>query len=76
MKIINKTGFPLYYVVIPSSSSLSQPGIIRASGTVNANSSQEFSLPGGSSGWINPGVYVGRQVASGDSTITVSFEEV
>ena len=74
MKIINKTGFTLNYVVVPSSTSLSDAGkygYIVASGTVNANSTSSFSPNAGT----NCGVYIGRQVASQDSTISVSFEE-
>ena len=74
MKIINKTGFTLNYVVVPSSTSLSdaaKDGYIVASGSVNANSTSNFSASAGT----NCGVWVGRQVASQDSTISVSFEE-
>jgi hypothetical protein len=74
MKIINKTGFPLSYVVTFSGYTLSdafKSGGIIASGYVNANDTASFAAQG-----TKPAVYVGRQVTDGNSSVSVTFEEI
>lgn len=78
MKIINNTGFALNYVVTSSGVTLADAyngvgGGILASGSVSKNSSDTVTPKGGQ--LTNPAVYVGRQVRTGGSTVTVSIEE-
>ena len=83
MKVINNTGYSLSYLVTPSGTTLSGSQII-ASGYVSGGSATEFSVP---TAGTNPIVYVkayptggnkgyiGRQLANGDSSVTITFEE-
>lgn len=82
MKIINNSGSFLQYVVTPSGTTLSGSTII-ASGYVSPNGTAQFQVDGAGR---NPLVYVksvtqgskgftGRQVASGDSTVSITMTE-
>jgi hypothetical protein len=75
MKIINKTGFPLSYVVTYSGYTLADafktPNAVEASGYVNKNSSTDVPL----TDQTNPFVYIGKQVTTGNSKVSVSIEE-
>ncbi len=82
MKIINDTGTVLSYLVTPSGGVLSGSPIL-ASGSVQANSASEFSVPNAG---LNPIVYVkavgqysqgnfSRQGANGNSVIRIGITE-
>ena len=82
MKIINNTSKPIGYIVTPSGTVISGSQII-ASGSVGGNSATEFQLPNAG---LNPIVYVksvaqynqgylSRQVANGNSVVSITITE-
>jgi hypothetical protein len=83
VKIINNTGTSLSYLVTQSGTTLSGSSVI-ASGYVSPQSATDFSVPTAGSNPIvyvkaytqngNKG-YVGRQLANGNSTVAITFEE-